>query len=99
VKRVIVSTAIASCAVIGLTTPAFAGSGNPSPTGTGQPSQTCLSTATGPNEPGHAGTSPGSVFNEPGNTGPNDSGGTANVTYNGNGAPSQYDVACFHVSH
>ena len=72
------------------------------PPGTGQPGQTCLSTATGPNEPGNAALAPGSAFNE---TGP----GTAGVVYAGNGvsagtanspnAVSQYDVACFQVSH
>lgn len=71
------------------------------PPGTGQPSQTCLS-STAPAEPGHASTAPGSAFNE---TGP----GTAGVVYAGNGrttstpangaAVSQYDVACFQVSH
>jgi len=71
------------------------------PPGTGQPSQTGLS-STAPAEPGHASTAPGSAFNE---TGP----GTAGVVYAGNGrttstpangaAVSQYDVACFQVSH
>lgn len=77
--------------------PAF-GAGNPS--GTGQPSQTCLS-STAPSEPGHAASAPGSAFNE--------NGGTAGNVYAGNGvsattansshAVSQYDVACYQVSH
>lgn len=71
------------------------------PSGTGQPSQTCLS-STAPNEPGQAANAPGSAFNE---TGP----GTAGTVYAGNGvsattagsshAVSQYDVACYQVSH
>jgi hypothetical protein len=70
------------------------------PNGTGQPSQTCLTTATGFMEPGKAGVAPGSAFNE--------NGGTAGAVYAGNGqtlstpangaAVSQYDVACFQVS-
>ncbi len=70
------------------------------PSGTGQPSQTCLS-ASAPSEPGHAASAPGSAFNE--------NGGTAGAVYAGNGrttqtpangsAVSQYDVACFQVSH
>jgi hypothetical protein len=71
-------------------------SGNPS--GTGQPSQTCLS-ATAPTEPGQAASARGSAFNE--------NGGIAGAVYAG-GQPqnsknpksvSQYDVACYHVSH
>jgi hypothetical protein len=77
------------------------------PPGTGQPSQTCLSTATGPLEPGQAASSPGSPFNEPSAT---SDGGTAGGVYanptatsglaSGNThVVSQYDVACFQVSH
>lgn len=75
--------------------------GAPNPSTTGQPSQTCLS-STAPSEPGNAASAQGSAFNE---TGP----GTAGVVYAGNGvsattpangaAVSQYDVACFQVSH
>lgn len=70
------------------------------PSGTGQPSQTCLS-GSAPNEPGQASSAPGSAFNE--------NGGTAGGVYAGNGvsattagsshAVSQYDVACYQVSH
>jgi hypothetical protein len=77
--------------------------GNPNTTG--QPSQTCLS-KTAPNEPGQAALAPGSAFNEPTATSP---GGTAGMMYAGNGATlntpangaavSQYDVACYQVSH
>lgn len=70
------------------------------PSGTGQPSQTCLS-GSAPNEPGQAASAPGSAFNE--------NGGTAGGVYAGSGvsattagsthAVSQYDVACYQVSH
>ena len=70
------------------------------PPGTGQPSQSCLSSSA-PNEPGQAANAPGSAFNE--------NGGIAGSVYAGNGvsatqagspnAVSQYDVACFQVSH
>jgi hypothetical protein len=70
------------------------------PSGTGQPSQTCLSNSA-PNEPGRAASAPGSAFNE--------NGGTAGGVYAGSGvsattagsshAVSQYDVACYQVSH
>ena len=71
------------------------------PPGTGQPSQTCLSTATGPNEPGQAASSPGSPFNETsGTAGPLYAGNGENTETPANGnAVSQYDVACFQVSH
>lgn len=100
-KRILISTAIVGSLSFGLAAPAFAGSGNPSPTGTGRPSQTCLSPSA-PNEPGHASSSPGSPFNEPSAT---SSGGVRGSHYAGNGpstvgtgVASQYDVACFHVS-
>lgn len=64
---------------------------------TGQPSQSCGS-ATAPNTPGAAANAPGSAFNRNGTAGtvyagqqPQNSGNPASV--------SQYDVACFQVSH
>src|SRR5919108_4089633 len=71
------------------------------PPGTGQPSQTCLSTATGPNEPGHAAAAQGSAFNEslPGMAGTVYAGsGVSATTAGSTNAVSQYDVACFQVS-
>ena len=70
----------------------------------GPPNDTCQDTAssTGTGQlttPGNSGSSPGSVFNEPGFGSPN--GGTGGKAYGGapvpggNGAPAQYDVACF----
>jgi hypothetical protein len=68
--------------------------GNPSPTGTGPPSQSCQDqVAAGGTEPGHAASSPGSPFNEPSGTNP---GGIGGQHYN---EMSQYDVACYHLSH
>ncbi|GAA2742280.1 hypothetical protein GCM10010440_16870 [Kitasatospora cinereorecta] len=70
------------------------------PSGTGPPNQSCQSfetPGTGAGAPGHSGTAPGSVFNEPGFGSTN--GGTGGAAYNNAGAPSQYDVACFQVSH
>lgn len=71
------------------------------PSGTGQPNQTCLSPSA-LSEPGHAGTARGSAFNENGGI----AGGVyANPDAQGglsSGNPhvvTQYDVACFQVSH
>lgn len=90
---------IAGVSIVALATASAGTAANPP--GAGQPSQTCLS-STAPAEPGHASTAPGSAFNE---TSP----GTAGTVYAGNGrttstpangaAVSQYDVACFQVSH
>jgi hypothetical protein len=76
------------------------------PNGTGQPSQTCLS-STAPNEPGQAASSPGSPFNEVnGIAGGVYAGNSPQTTpppagtFPGQGNPvSQYDVACYQVSH
>src|SRR4051794_12295293 len=97
-KRMLAAGALVA-AVTGSTGGTALAASNPS--GTGQPSQTCLS-ATVPSEPGNAASAPGSAFNE---TGP----GRAGTVYAGNGvsattagsshAVSQYDVACYQVSH
>ena|SRR5436190_18689189 len=71
------------------------------PSGTGQPSQTCLS-STAPAEPGNAASAPGSAFNEttPGTAGTVYAGnGVSATTANSGNAVSQYDVACYQVSH
>jgi hypothetical protein len=71
---------------------AFA-AGNPN--GTGPPSQSCQDIeAAGGTTPGHSASSPGSPFNEPGINSQN--GGTGGQNYS---EKSQYDVACYHVSH
>jgi len=65
------------------------------PSGTGPPSQSCQDIeAAGGTTPGHAASSPGSPFNEPGINSVN--GGTGGQHYS---ESSQYDVACFQVSH
>jgi hypothetical protein len=73
---------------------AIAGSGNPS--GTGPPNQTCQNLESSNSLPSSgAGSAPGSVFNEPIN---GSAGGTGGTAYNTAGAPSQYDVACYHTA-
>jgi len=65
------------------------------PSGTGPPSQSCQDIeAAGGTTPGHASSSPGSPFNEPGINSVN--GGIGGQHYS---ESSQYDVACFQVSH
>ncbi len=96
-KRMLAVVALVA-AMFGSTIGTALAAGDPS--GTGQPSQTCLS-STAPSEPGNAGSASGSAFNE--------NGGTAGSVYAGNGvsattpasgqAVSQYDVACYQVSH
>lgn len=99
-KHLKISLVVGAFAASLLARPAWAA--NPHTSGTkGQPSQTCLS-STAPLEPGSAAAAPGSAFNEV-------PGGVAGAVYAGNrpGAPStanghavsQYDVACFQVSH
>jgi hypothetical protein len=75
---------------------AFAGGGNPNVTG--QPSQTCLS-STAPNEPGHAASSSGSPFNEVDGKAGGMYAGSQPQNSNNPNSVSQYDVACYHVSH
>jgi hypothetical protein len=68
------------------------------PNGTGPPNQSCQDVLTaGGSTPGHSAGSPGSVFNEPGFG--SLAGGKGGAAYNNAGAPSQYDVACFQVTH
>ena len=65
------------------------------PSGTGPPSQSCQDIeAAGGTTPGHASSSPGSPFNEPGIN--SVAGGIGGQHYS---ETSQYDVACFQVSH
>jgi hypothetical protein len=98
-KRVLVVLAVVGMGVTVPATMAFAA--NPSPTGTGPPSQSCQDIeAAGGTTPGSvspnggAASSPGSPFNEPGINSQN--GGTGGQNYS---PSSQYDVACYHVSH
>jgi hypothetical protein len=76
------------------TSVAAAGSGNPS--GTGLPGQSCQDQLnSGGVTPGNSASSPGSPFNEPG-FGNTPDGGNGGAHYS---PTSQYDVACYHVSH
>ena len=82
-----------------LATPVFA---DTNPSGTGQPGQTCLTDTTGFTEPGNASSSTGSPFNEtlPGTGGQNYAGnGSGSMNANSGNAVSQYDVACYQLSH
>ena len=92
-KRLLISVVVGVLALGVLAPAAPAGNGNPS--GTGPPSQSCQTIeAEGGTTPGHASSSPGSPFNEPEINSEN--GGTGGQHYS---EKSQYDVACFHVSH
>lgn len=65
------------------------------PTGTGQPNQSCQEQ---PSTPGNAAAAPGSAFNPDGNAGTHYAGQQPQNSNNPNSV-SQYDVACFQVSH
>jgi hypothetical protein len=72
-----------------------AGSLAANPPGTGKPGQDCVEIEeAGGSVPGNSSSSPGSPFNEEGFEG--QVGGIGGANYNEN---SQYDVACFQVSH
>lgn len=94
-KGLMTATLLAAAFSMPAVLPAVA-AGNPA--GTGQPSQTCLSSSA-PMEPGNAASAPGSAFNE--------NGGIAGSMYAGSQpqnsknpkSVSQYDVACYRVSH
>ncbi|HKE68597.1 MAG TPA: hypothetical protein VKB55_05045 [Nocardioidaceae bacterium] len=89
-----------SASVVGLaasavfSVPAVAAS---NPAGTGQPSQSCGSD-TAPNTPGNAASAPGSAFNPDGVAGTHYAGEQPQNSVNPKSV-SQYDVACFQVSH
>lgn len=91
-RRAAALTMFAGAILLGTPAAAFA-SANPS--GTGPPSQDCGAIeAAGGHVPGHANLSPGSPFNEAGIDSVN--GGIGGQHYS---ESSQYDVACFQVSH
>lgn len=91
--RTAVSAALLAAGLVLATPVASVAASNPS--GTGPPSQSCqLVEGAGGRTPGHSSSSPGSPFNEPGINSAN--GGTGGQHYS---ASSQYDVACFQVSH
>jgi len=90
-RQLLVAIVVAG-ATLGFAVPATY-AGNPS--GTGPPSQSCQEIeGAGGRTPGHAASSPGSPFNEPEIN--SELGGTGGQHYS---EKSQYDVACYHVSH
>ncbi|UKA62925.1 hypothetical protein [Arthrobacter sp. FW306-04-A] len=89
IRRISASVLVAlTLSVLAVASPASAAN----PPGTGRPNQSCQSLE--PNTPGNAANSPGSPFNEPGINSTN--GGVGGQNYS---PTSQYDVACFQVSH
>jgi hypothetical protein len=79
--------AVTAALVLGLPATSLAGPGNPN--GTGPPSQNCGEIIeAGGHAPGNSESAHGSAFNP---------GGIAGERYNAE--HSQYDVACYHVSH
>jgi hypothetical protein len=92
-KRFLIAVVVGVLALGVLAPAALAGGGNPN--GTGPPTQSCQTIeAEGGTTPGHASSSPGSPFNEPDINSEN--GGIGGQHYS---EKSQYDVACYHVSH
>ncbi len=77
--------------MVALVGPAFAAN----PPGTGQPNQSCQAQ---PSSPGNAANAPGSAFNPSGTAGTVYAGQQPQNSKNPNSV-SQYDVACFQVSH
>lgn len=91
-KRKLAAVVFVTGMVVAIPATAYAAA---NPSGTGPPSQSCQDIeAAGGHTPGHASSSPGSPFNEPGINSAN--GGTGGQHYS---EKSQYDVACFQVSH
>ncbi len=92
--RYLIAAAVAALAIVLPATGAAA----PNPNGTGQPSQTCLS-STAPSEPGNASSAGGSAFNENGGIAGGMYAGSQPQNSNNSHSVSQYDVACYQVSH
>jgi hypothetical protein len=91
-RRTAALTLLTGVLVLGAPSAVFAAA---NPSGTGHPSQSCGDIeAAGGHVPGHANLSPGSPFNEAGID--SIAGGVGGQHYT---ETSQYDVACFQVSH
>ena len=93
-RKLIVGATMSSAIVFATAGVAFADTtGN-----TGQPSQSCQAQTS---SPGNAASAPGSVFNSTGVSGGVYAGnpGTPSAANGSPNAVSQYDVACFQVSH
>ena len=89
-------TATAATAMLVLAPTATAWAGNPS--GTGQPSQSCQEQPSQPSSPGNASSASGSAFNGSGTAGTVYAGEQPQNSKNPTSV-SQYDVACYQVSH
>ena len=90
-RKVVLGITLSSAIILGGASAALADN----PPGTGQPNQSCQSQ---PSTPGHAATAPGSAFNTSGVAGSHYAGTQPQNSKNPKSV-SQYDVACFQVSH
>jgi hypothetical protein len=90
-RKLVLGITLSSAIVLAGASAAFADN----PPGTGQPSQSCQAQ---PSTPGNAATAPGSAFNTSGVAGNVYAGNAPQNSTNPNSV-SQYDVACFQVSH
>ena len=91
-RKLVLGITVSSAIVLAGATAAFADS---NPSGTGQPTQSCGSQ---PSTPGNAVNAPGSAFNPTGVAGTVYAGNAPQNSTNPNSV-SQYDVACFQVTH
>ena len=90
-RKLVLAVTLSSAIILGGASVAFADStGN-----TGQPNQSCQAQ---PSTPGNAATAPGSAFNTNGVAGSHYAGTQPQNSKNPKSV-SQYDVACFQVSH
>ena len=90
-RKLVLAVTLSSAIILGGASAAFADStGN-----TGQPNQSCQAQ---PSTPGNAATAPGSAFNTNGVAGSHYAGTQPQNSKNSTSV-SQYDVACFQVSH
>jgi hypothetical protein len=90
-RKLVLGITLSSAIVLAGASAAFADN----PPGTGQPGQSCQAQ---PSTPGNAATAPGSAFNTSGVAGNVYAGNAPQNSTNPNSV-SQYDVACFQVSH
>lgn len=92
-RKLVLGVTLSSAIVLAGASAAFADN----PPGTGQPGQSCQNLATS-TTPGNAASAPGSAFNTSGVAGTVYAGNAPQNSTNPNSV-SQYDVACFQVSH
>jgi hypothetical protein len=92
-RKLVLGITLSSAIILGGASAAFADN----PPGTGQPSQSCQNPANS-TTPGNAASAPGSAFNTSGVAGTHYAGNAPQNSTNPKSV-SQYDVACFQVSH